>query len=210
MEHIINGGVYRVDFRGNCSAVINGTHPAIVIRTIKENEVYMVLPLTSYTKERMQKVKKNGWGLHINSTNSIVLIEKYQVIHKSSIKNRWKDQNDLYLKVAPGELLDINKKFNEYVKLAGDKAHVEYQKYFEQYQDVQTNLKENKRQCSFYEIEENDSKICINFKKPSINKMSRADISELIEQNYGAKNARITANGQVLTVEIEKNGLQKS
>lgn len=197
MERIINGGIYRVDFSGSCSAVIDGTHPAIVIRTLKENEVYMVLPLTSYTREKMDKVRRSGWGIHISSTNSIILVEKYQVIHISTIKNRWKTVSGENLKIDPTELKRINTKFNEYVKLSTDKADKEYNQYYIQYQELKSNLSSNVKKCSYYDVFDNGTTLIINFNKTAINKLSKTDISELIEQNFGVKNAQINlGNGK--------------
>lgn len=202
MEGIINGGIYRVDFSGDCSAVIDGTHPAIVIRTLKENEVYMVLPLTSYTKEKMDKVRRSGWGIHISSTNSIILIEKYQVIHRSTIKNRWKKVNGDNLKVDPTELKRINTKFIEYVKLSADKGDKEYNQYYVQYEDLKSNLRANVKKCAYYDIFEDDTTLIINFNKSSINRLSKTDISELIEQNFGVKNAQINLSNGKCSVKI--------
>lgn len=100
MQHIINGGIYRVVFDGKHDSEFTGEHPALILRTLKEDEIYIVVPLTSYTKQKMDKIKEKGYGYHIKSTNSIARIDKFQVLHNSSIKNRWKEiKNFICLKV---------------------------------------------------------------------------------------------------------------
>ena len=60
MKDIITGGVYAVDFRGTEAYEFQGVHPALIVMMLKEEKMYYVVPLTTYTKERWYKCKKRG------------------------------------------------------------------------------------------------------------------------------------------------------
>ena len=57
MKYIINSGVYSVDFKGTNNAEFNGTHPALILKSVKNEDMYYVIPLTTYTKERWKKYR---------------------------------------------------------------------------------------------------------------------------------------------------------
>ena len=59
IQRYVNGGIYSIEFRGSAPE-FNGIHPAIIIRTLKETDLYVVIPLTTYTSERWEKTKKHG------------------------------------------------------------------------------------------------------------------------------------------------------
>lgn len=140
VQKVINGGIYRVVFSSTNSSEFNGPHPAVIIRTLKENEIYLVVPLTTYTKEKMDKARRVGFGKHIFSTNSIARIDKIQVIHIDDIKGRWIDSNGMITKMSTEELTSLNEKLCEYIDLSSDKCEKEYSKYETQYAEVFTCL----------------------------------------------------------------------
>ena len=74
MKDIITGGVYAVDLHGTESYEFKGVHPALIVRMLKEEEMYYVVPLTTYTKERWDKCKRKGFGTRIISTNSTITV----------------------------------------------------------------------------------------------------------------------------------------
>ena len=41
LQIVVNGGIYRVIFQGKYDSEFNGEHPALAIRTLNENEIYM-------------------------------------------------------------------------------------------------------------------------------------------------------------------------
>ena len=51
MKDIITGGVYAVDLHGTESYEFKGVHPALIVRMLKEEEMYYVVPLTTYFNE---------------------------------------------------------------------------------------------------------------------------------------------------------------
>jgi hypothetical protein len=44
---VINGGIYNVTYNGTDISEFCGEHPSIIVRTLKEKEIYLVVPLTS-------------------------------------------------------------------------------------------------------------------------------------------------------------------
>ena len=82
-------GIYTVDFQRTLTEFA-GEHPALIIRTLYEPSLYVVVPLTSYTRERWEKLRKYGCE-RLVSTNSIARLDKLQVLHEREIKGRWVD-----------------------------------------------------------------------------------------------------------------------
>ena len=50
MKYRIDSGIYAVDLEGTNDAEFNGQHPSIVIKSIKNEDMFYVIPLTTYTK----------------------------------------------------------------------------------------------------------------------------------------------------------------
>lgn len=137
MQRYINGGIYRVDFSGHSVGEFDQTHPALIVRTLKENEMYIVVPLTSYTAERWAAYRKR-YCVHLLSSNSIARIDKFIVIHNREIKNRWKESQ--IVKITYDEFSNVNQKLDQYLQLSCTKALTEYDKYLEQYNDILSQL----------------------------------------------------------------------
>ena len=55
MKKVINGCIYAIDLGGTEEYEFKGVHPAMVVRMLKEEKMYYVVPLTTYTKERWEK-----------------------------------------------------------------------------------------------------------------------------------------------------------
>lgn len=128
IQRYVNGGVYSIEFRGRAPE-FDGIHPAVIIRTLKEKDLYIVVPITTYTKERWDKTKRYGFGMRILETNSIAKIDKYKVVHKNAIRNKWVNQitgRPVFL--AKESFAKLNNKFTEYNKLSGSVAEKEYNK----------------------------------------------------------------------------------
>lgn len=82
-------GIYTIDFQRTLTEFA-GEHPALIIRTLYEPSLYVVVPLTSYTRERWDKLRKYGCE-RLESTNSIARLDKLQVLHEREIRGRWID-----------------------------------------------------------------------------------------------------------------------
>ena len=52
MKKVINGCIYAIDLGGTEEYEFKGVHPAMVCNYVKEEKMYYVVPLTTYTKER--------------------------------------------------------------------------------------------------------------------------------------------------------------
>ena len=206
MEHIINGGIYRVVFNGKNNSEFDGDHPTLIVRTLKEHDMYIVVPLTTYTEEKWDKCKSKGFGVKINSSKSIARIDKFKVIHKSDIKNRWKI-NSQNFRITPDDLEKINSKLNNYILLSSDKAIRDYEKYYQQYNNIVNSLIELKssNSNSLFLDSSDDDFIILKTNKSNVNKISKEDINDIITNTYGCKNPIIKLNGTDLVIQIPKH-----
>lgn len=66
IQRYVNGGVYSIEFRGRAPE-FNGIHPAVIIRTLKERDLYIVIPLTTYTKAMGQNKAIWFWDENIRN-----------------------------------------------------------------------------------------------------------------------------------------------
>ena len=128
MVDVINGGVYAVDLEGMECYEFKGVHPALVVRTLKEEQMYVVIPLTTYTEERWEKCKRKGFGARILSTNSIARVDKMNIVSKKCIRGRYYNAGNM---VVPDvtEVAKVLKKVTEYIDLSNQKTLKEYNKY---------------------------------------------------------------------------------
>ena len=69
MKKVINGCIYAIDLGGTEEYEFKGVHPAMVVRMLKEEKMYYVVPLTTYTKERWEKCKRQGFGCRVVCNN---------------------------------------------------------------------------------------------------------------------------------------------
>jgi uncharacterized protein YifN (PemK superfamily) len=204
MKEIINCGIYKVNYTGNTDSEFSGDHPSIIIRTLKEYEIFMVVPLTTYTKERWEKLKGRN-GKRLLSTNSIARIDKLQIIHVSSIKNRWMVGNSS-LKVDSDELKELNNKVNEYIDLSSQKAHKEYKKYMEQFQNVFNDL----NNCFLGNMTRNNIFILIKVgtqkqfkcKKSELHWVTEQDMKEMCNRIFNTVNYSIDYDNSFMTIKV--------
>ena len=209
METIINGGVYRVNFQGR-SPQFTGTHPAIVLRTLKEKELYLTIPLTSYTKERWEKTKRSGFGVRIIETNSIAKIEKFITVHQDNICNRWINSSNGNILILKPEVIEkINRKFDEYIKLTSQKVDKEYQKYYDKYIYVKEFFQkfcdndDDSENIFSLDNETSDLKI-IRCNKVDLHELSIADLKDIIN-TYISEEPKITFKNNNISIEIPKS-----
>lgn len=206
MQNTINGGIYRVHFNGTSNSEFRGDHPTVVIRTLKEDEIYLVVPLTSYTKEKMEKARKKGFGYRINSTNSIARIDKIQIVNKTNIKNRWME-NQITLRITKEELIDLTSKVNDYINLSGEKATKEYSKYIDQYEKTLSEFKDlyerKQKSDNMFKIVETEGNITISCLKKDVHWLSVKDMLDITKQFYTSSN--ITSKVEYSNVIININ-----
>lgn len=208
IQRYVNGGIYGIEFKGRAPE-FNGIHPAVIIRTLKEDELFVVIPLTSYTPERWEKTKRYGYGTRILETNSIAKIDKFKVIHKDNIKNRWVDsETKLAVKIKKESFVKLNDKFNEYCYLSGKKASTEYDKFVEISNIVEANFISIHHDKSYsegiFEIQtDSTTEIIYRCKKSALNMYSMEDLKLFIRTiNH---NAEVVIHGDYVIIRIEKN-----
>jgi len=131
MQNIINGGIYEVDLHGLHDSEFFGNHPCLIIQNLVEREIYYIIPLTTYTSERWENLRK-FYCCRIKSTNSIARMDKMQVRHDSCIPHRWFSKYKI-LYPNPDELNSVYKKMLEYFTLSMEKSQNGYRKYYEHY-----------------------------------------------------------------------------
>ena len=131
MDRCINGGIYEVDLGGCHDSEFTGEHPSVIIRNLKESEMYYVIPLTSYTKERWDELRKK-YCCRIISTNSIARVDKFQVSHESLIPHRYFADYRI-LHITPDELNAVNLALKKYIGFSIDISEKEYKDYYESY-----------------------------------------------------------------------------
>jgi mRNA-degrading endonuclease toxin of MazEF toxin-antitoxin module len=206
MKDIINGGIYSVMFSGTSSSEFNGEHPALIIRTLKEDDIYLVVPFTTYTPEKMEKVRAKGYGMRLLSTNSIARIDKLQIINRRSIRNRWKN-GGTFLKIDPNELRALNDKVNKYIELSSTKEYTEYTKYYDQYKTAERSFSEiyngTRSDGNIFETVVTDNTRTIRCRKSDISFLSTGDVVEIAGVYYPLSNITIQKDATEIMINIQ-------
>lgn len=140
MKKYVNGGIYKIDLHGKSQSEFKGPHPCIIIRTLKEKEMYIVVPLTSYTPEKWKKAKRCGYGKRINSTESIARIDKFAIIHERQIICRWVE-NDAFLLPTLEEFYEVSSKTNAYFAKSITIVNSDYTNYINQVTKLEDYIK---------------------------------------------------------------------
>lgn len=188
MKNIINGAIYEVIFRGVDASEFTGSHPAIVIRTIKEEKIFFVVPLTTYTRERWERAKRSGFGKRILSTNSIARIDKMKIIHFNELRGRWVDRStNSFIRMTIDELDAVNKKVDEYLILSERKALTEYGKYIENYENINEVI----------EGYSNENTLSFSLDRADLKDISLGDIDNICKKCYPGKTCAITYNSSI-------------
>ncbi|MBE5733392.1 MAG: hypothetical protein E7353_10290 [Clostridiales bacterium] len=139
MKEYLNCGVYEVDLKGTTDASFKGAHPSIIIRKLTEPTFYFIIPLTTYTKEKWEKLRKYGC-CKIDSTGSIARIDKMQIRENVDIPKRYM-QFGKYIVPTYDEMLKVLEKAKNCFSLSVDKASRAYQKFHSQYTMFDTEWK---------------------------------------------------------------------
>lgn len=201
MKKIINSGIYDIDFQGDNDAEFIGNHPTLILKSIKNKEMFYVFPLTTYTEERWTQYKKN-YCCRIVTTNSIVRIDKVKVLHRLEIRNRW-IKNDLFIIPKPEEITTVYKKYLEYMEFSTNASIKDYQKYYKCYNAFLTSL---------YDLIENhifSNDFIIDFMASSITfnsnlvyHISFDDVKHIIYSVIGKDNVSISCDKEKNTITI--------
>lgn len=205
MLDVINGGVYAVDLGGTEAYEFKGVHPALVIRTLREEQMYVVIPLTTYTAERWERCKRKGFGSRIHSTNSIARIDKMNIVTRKCIQGRYYNAGSM---VVPN-IAEVNKvmqKVAEYINLSNQKAQKEYSKYITQRtefeQEIEVLLDGEKMNDFTYPFSIGEG---LKFFYPSsrVSFISNADIKAIISEKIDNIGINIKKVRNLLQVEIK-------
>ena len=129
-----NGGIYCVDLRGESSAEFTGKHPSIIIRHVHEQEMYYIIPLTTFTEDRWIKYKKQ-FGCRIKSTGSIALVSKMEVRCFRHIDGRYFSKYttpSAPMTPTPEEIAAVLNKLQRYIEAGLRESEKSYRKYYAQ------------------------------------------------------------------------------
>jgi len=204
MKDIITGGVYAVDLHGTESYEFKGVHPALIIRMLKEENMYYVVPLTTYTKERWEKCKRKGFGIRINSTNSIARIDKLNIVSEKQVQGRYYNAGHLVLPTEY-EVTAVLKRVEEYISLSNSKSNKEYNKFvmqrskFENAMDII--IEKNYEKFPYPITLEND--ISIFYPSADLSFVSNTDIKDIISLKFGTSTVSISKQLNDIKISIK-------
>ena len=204
MKDIITGGVYAVDLHGTESYEFKGVHPALIIRMLKEENMYYVVPLTTYTKERWEKCKRKGFGIRINSTNSIARIDKLNIVSEKQVQGRYYNAGHLVLPTEC-EVTAVLKRVEEYISLSNSKSNKEYSKFvmqrskFENAMDII--IEKNYEKFPYPITLEND--ISIFYPSADLSFVSNTDIKDIISLKFGTSTVSISKQLNDIKISIK-------
>lgn len=204
MKDIITGGVYAVDLHGTEAYEFKGVHPALIVRMLKEEKMYYVVPLTTYTKERWDKCRRKGFGTRITSTNSIARIDKMNIVSEKQVQGRYYNAGHLVIPTEE-EIGAVLERVEEYISLTDDKSKKEYGKFtiqrskFEK--DMDTLSKKNYEEFSYPITIENN----LSFFYPctELSFISNVDIKDIISIKFNASPVEICKQGTDMKIFIK-------
>lgn len=205
----MNGNLYTVDLQGDKDEEFDGQHPTLVIQMKEEERIYMVIPFTSYTKERWSKLKKH-MCCRVKSTNSIARIDKIEFINVDDIGKPWKDAGE-WLEISKEDLEFVCNKALEYVKSSFNKGLNEHNKYVEELTALKTEFEdvivnENIANSNLIRLNFENDDLIITISYSDINKLSINDIYYLFNKAFENRNYKATYDnkGKQLLIKVEK------
>lgn len=203
MKDIITGGVYAVDLHGTEAYEFIGVHPALVVRMLKEEKMYYVVPLTTYTKERWDKCKRKGFGTRILSTKSIARIDKMNIVSEKQVKGRYYNAGHLVIPTEK-EIEAVLERVEEYISLTDDKSNREYRKFITQRSKFENDIDllnmKKYDEFSYPIIIENDLSFLYPCKELSF--ISSTDIKDIISFKFNASTVVINKQGADMRISI--------
>lgn len=210
MKHIINSGIYSVDFKGTNNAEFSGTHPALILKSIKNTEMYYIIPLTTYTKDRWKKYRKL-LCCRIVSINSIARIDKILILHKDKIPKRWLE-NDGLLIPTPNEIRTVYNRVCEYISLSIEKSLDDYNKFYKNYEKLYYDFMNLFTSPSIdaiknFDISRDESYIFIIYSLNNVTNLSFEDVKRILWSIIGKSDVSVTYDKtlNIITIKIHKN-----
>lgn len=204
MKDIVTGAVYAVDLHGTESYEFKGIHPALVVRMLKEEKMYYVVPLTTYTKERWEKCKRKGFGTRIISTNSIARVDKMNIVSEKQVQGRYSNAGHLVLPTED-EVTAVFARVEEYIYLTDNKANREYRKFFAQRSKFENDMDMicEKNYAGFSHRIIFDSNMVIFYPCSDLSFVSYVDIKDIIKLKFGASSVELCKQEKMLKISIK-------
>lgn len=204
MKDIITGGVYAVDLHGTESYEFKGVHPALIVRMIKEEKMYYVVPLTTYTKERWEKCKRKGFGTRIVSTNSIARVDKMNIVTEKQVQGRYYNAGNLVIPTED-EVTAVLARVEEYISLTDEKTNKEYGKFVTQRSKFENDIEmiSKKNYSAFLYPITFEGDMTIFYPCSELSFISNADIKDIINIKLGASLVAICKQGKDIKISIK-------
>lgn len=198
MKKVINGCIYAIDLGGTEEYEFKGVHPAMVVRMLKEEKMYYVVPLTTYTKERWEKCKRQGFGCRVVSTNSIARVDKINIVTEKQIHSRYYNSE----KLVCAELAEIEKvilRVEEYFKLSNQKGLNEYKKFYSEKKVFENKMYQfwidNKFDDVYYNVKIEKGSIELELGKDEIRNLTFNDIVQVLSELLDASKLHFEKKG---------------
>ena len=198
MKKVINGCIYAIDLRGTEEYEFKGVHPAMVVRMLKEEKMYYVVPLTTYTKERWEKCKRQGFGCRIVSTNSIARVDKINIVTEKQIHSRYYNSEKLVC-AEPAEIEKVILRVEEYFKLSNQKGLNEYKKFYSEKKVFENKMYQfwidNKFDDVYYNVKIEKGSIELELGKDEIRNLTFNDIVQVLSELLDASKLHFEKKG---------------
>lgn len=198
MKKVINGCIYAIDLGGTEEYEFKGVHPAMVVRMLKEEKMYYVVPLTTYTKERWEKCKRQGFGCRIVSTNSIARVDKINIVTEKQIHSRYYNSEKLVC-AEPAEIEKVILRVEEYFKLSNQKGLNEYKKFYSEKKVFENKIYQfwidNKFDDVYYNVKIEKGSIELELGKDEIRNLTFNDIVQVLSELLDASKLHFEKKG---------------
>ena len=198
MKKVINGCIYAIDLGGTEEYEFKGVHPAMVVRMLKEEKMYYVVPLTTYTKERWEKCKRQGFGCRIVSTNSIARVDKINIVTEKQIHCRYYYSEKLVC-AEPAEIEKVILRVEEYFKLSNQKGLNEYKKFYSENKVFENKMYQfwidNKFDDVYYNVKIEKGSIELELGKDEIRNLTFNDIVQVLSELLDASKLHFEKKG---------------
>lgn len=198
MKKVINGCIYAIDLGGTEEYEFKGVHPAMVVRMLKEEKMYYVVPLTTYTKERWEKCKRQGFGCRIVSTNSIARVDKINIVTEKQIHSRYYNSEKLVC-AEPAEIEKVILRVEEYFKLSNQKGLNEYKKFYSEKKVFENKMYQfwidNKFDDVYYNVKIEKGYIELELGKDEIRNLTFNDIVQVLSELLDASKLHFEKKG---------------
>lgn len=198
MKKVINGCIYAIDLGGTEEYEFKGVHPAMVVRMLKEEKMYYVVPLTTYTKERWEKCKRQGFGCRIVSINSIARVDKINIVTEKQIHSRYYNSEKLVC-AEPAEIEKVILRVEEYFKLSNQKGLNEYKKFYSEKKVFENKMYQfwidNKFDDVYYNVKIEKGSIELELGKDEIRNLTFNDIVQVLSELLDASKLHFEKKG---------------